>query len=374
MTAWRHLMTGMESMQPEAYRHGDLVEVRSPAEILATLDDRGACRGLPFMTSMIQYCGRRFTVEQRADKLCDTIHQSGSRRLPEAVLLAGLRCDGSGYDGCQADCRPFWKNAWLRRAQAGPAPLPATDDRGREALYQRAAGNTRQLADVDGCKAGNYRCQATELFRATARVGTKDPRVYLRELLSGNVTPGRFLRVMPRAFLDEVRYKLGRLPEATGKPVVRRTAPVPEPKAEAAPEGLGLQAGDWVQVKSIEEIVATLDDGGKNRGLWFDREMIPYCGKVFRVRQRIQRFIHEATGRMIEMKRDAVTLEGAVCSGERSLGRWLCPRAILPFWREAWLRRAAAPGAARAPKADPAPDAAASSGNPPDRGVTVPRR
>jgi hypothetical protein len=38
-------------------------------------------------------------------------------------------------------------------------------------------------------------------------------------------------------------------------------------------------------------------------------------------------------------KSDCVTLEGVVCSGERSLRRWFCPRAIYPYWRECWLRR-----------------------------------
>jgi hypothetical protein len=68
--------------------------------------------------------------------------------------------------------------------------------------------------------------------------------------------------------------------------------------------------------------------------------MMPFCGGTFRVRRRVRRIIDERDGRMIEMKNDCVTLEGAVCSGERSLMRWFCPRAIFPYWRECWLRRA----------------------------------
>jgi hypothetical protein len=37
-----------------------------------------------------------------------------------------------------------------------------------------------------------------------------------------------------------------------------------------------------VRVKSYEEILATLDTAGSNRGLSFDAELVPYCGKVSR--------------------------------------------------------------------------------------------
>lgn len=61
-------------------RVGEVVEVRSEEEILATLDERGELDGLPFMPEMLQFCGRRFGVDKRAMKLCDTI--SGGRDAP----------------------------------------------------------------------------------------------------------------------------------------------------------------------------------------------------------------------------------------------------------------------------------------------------
>jgi hypothetical protein len=94
-----------------------------------------------------------------------------------------------------------------------------------------------------------------------------------------------------------------------------------------------------VRVKSKEEIAKTLTPDGRNKGMWFDREMMAYCGGVYRVRQRIQRFIHEPNGKMLVLKNQPVTLEGVVCSGDRSVCRWLCPRAIYPYWRECWLER-----------------------------------
>jgi hypothetical protein len=58
---------------------------------------------------------------------------------------------------------------------------------------------------------------------------------------------------------------------------------------------------------------------------------------------------------MVELKNEAVTLDGVVCSGDLSLRRWFCPRAIYPFWRECWLERVEpaiqpAAGSASAPR------------------------
>lgn len=100
-----------------------------------------------------------------------------------------------------------------------------------------------------------------------------------------------------------------------------------------------LEPGEWVQVKSKEEIRQTLTLKGKNRGLLFDREMAPFCGRTFRVRRRVTRIIDERNGRMIPLTSDCIMLDGVVCSGERSLGRFFCSRRIYPYWRETWLRR-----------------------------------
>jgi hypothetical protein len=311
-------------------RRGDIVDVKSPAEILATLDERGDLDALPFMEEMAAYCGLRFRVERRADKVCDTVEFSGSRRLPNAILLDELRCDGSGHDGCEAECRPFWKEEWLTRVAADAPPPPPFPERDRAALIARVRWHARSTERVDGRDEARYRCQATELPKCSEHLRTFDPRPYFRELTSGNVGVRFFLRVMTRAMVDEPRRKLGLLPAVclTG----------PRRKGDAV-ETLGLQAGEMVRVRSKDEIRKTLDERGMNRGLRFDREMLPYCGRVFRVRRRLTRFIDETKARMVVLKSDAVTLEGAFCAGELNPAAWFCPRAIYSFWRECWVER-----------------------------------
>ncbi len=313
-------------MATGVFRRGDLVEVRSPAEILATLDATGALDGLPFMPEMMALCGRRFTVERRAERVCDTVHYSGTRRLADAVFLEQERCDGKAHGGCQAECRILWKEGWLRPANAAAAaagPFPAEET---AALLARATAGTRTQRDGEQ----RWRCQATELPGCTEHVKLWDPRGYLRELTSGNVGVAHFARVMSRAVVQEPMRKMGLIDEVH----VRGTAQ----KGDSFP-ALGLQPGERVRVKSREEIAKTLNAEGRNKGLWFDMEMLPYCGQEFRVRQRVRTFINDQDGKMVELKNEAITLEGVVCTGNHSLRRWFCSREIYPYWRECWLER-----------------------------------
>jgi hypothetical protein len=100
---------------------------------------------------------------------------------------------------------------------------------------------------------------------------------------------------------------------------------------------LGLKVGDWVEVRSAKEILATLDERGKLRGLSFNKEMLKFCGRRFRVYKRLDRIILEATGELRRVKTPTVLLEGVFCDGAAHGG---CDRSCFCFWREAWLKKA----------------------------------
>ena len=102
---------------------------------------------------------------------------------------------------------------------------------------------------------------------------------------------------------------------------------------------LNLRPGDWVRIKSYEEILATLDKAGSNRGLAFDAELLPYCGKVYRVKTRVEKFINERTGKMQRLGTPAVILEGVYCRSLYAPRRLFCPRSIYSWWREIWLEK-----------------------------------
>lgn len=321
-------MGTISSASSRSLRRGDVVEVRSAREILATLDAEGTLDGLPFMPEMIHHIGRRYTVTRRVDKICNQVDGTGSRRVRDTVFLEELRCDGSGHGGCQAACRIYWKAAWLRRVDDHSEVVePGTD--GVAELTHVAKAATRTVRERDGEQVEAWRCQATDTLKFSERLKTSNMQQYWRELRNGNFGLFRFLRLLVRGFVMEVASRVGLL-----KPL-----PMHGPGSDAPSTApLGVRPGDLVQVRSPAEIKATLDDKGHNRGLSFDREMLPYCGRTFRVRDTVDRIIDEKTGRMLKIPKDSLILEGAVCSGERTPGCWFCPREIYPYWREAWVR------------------------------------
>jgi hypothetical protein len=227
----------------------------------------------------------------------------------------------------------YWKEAWLRRVDERPEPLGGNDTDMAELLRIAQAG-TRVMRDVDGKQCEAWRCQATEALNASTRLKVSDLGQYGREARSGNFGPLRFAGLAIRGFVMEVASRLGLL-----RPLPLRGRATGQNSAGV----LNLQPGEFVQVRSPSEIAATLDSEGLNRGLSFDREMLPYCGRTFRVRAKVTKIIDDKSGRMLKLPKDCVILDGVVCSGERSVGRWFCPRQIYPFWRESWLRRVPAP-------------------------------
>ena len=90
-------------------------------------------------------------------------------------------------------------------------------------------------------------------------------------------------------------------------------------------------------VKSQAAIEETLDRRQRNRGLLFDVEMLPYCGRPMRLLKQVDRIIDEKTGAMRSLPNDCWIMEGAVCQGFDSRRRYFCTRKIYSYWREIWF-------------------------------------
>jgi hypothetical protein len=336
---------------------GEWVEVRSKEEILGTLDKSGRLDGLPFMPQMFKYCGQRFPVHKSAYKTCDTVSgHYGGRSLPDAVHL-DVRCDGQAYGGCQAGCLIFWNNAWLKpvdgpsQEQHTPDACPSKIDRSPTQKGCTEADVRKATQCEDGQAETRYSCQATELLNYTAPLKWWDARQYVEAYTSGNRTLPQICRGLwyllyyygSLAFSDRwgrpARWLYNRFQAATGGvpfPRAKGKIPVGQPTPR---RDLGLQPGDLVRVRSHDEILATLDTRLSNRGLSFDAELVPFCGKIFRVSACVERFVDERSGRMRRMKTPAVILEGVTCGALYSGRRIFCPRAIHLWWRETWLER-----------------------------------
>jgi hypothetical protein len=326
-------------------RSGDWVEVRSKREILETLDSRGTLDNMPFMTEMLEYCGQRFQVLKSAHKTCDTVTgRYVGLSLKDGVHL-GTRCSGEHHGGCQAGCLIFWKEAWLKPSD-GPVEHRNSESAGNlEDILLRAAKRVTAKGETI------YSCQATELLSYTRPLKWWDARQYINAYTTKNVSGLDLLRgltflaycygtgshtsrfgVPGRWLYNKLRPLWGGLPFPRMKGKIPVGALTPR-------RDLDLKPGDLVQIRPFEEILSTLDESGSNRGLTVDAELAPYCGRTYRVKGSVERFVDEKTGKLRTLKTPAVILDGVVCKAKFSGQRTFCPREIYLWCREIWLNK-----------------------------------
>jgi len=119
-----------------------------------------------------------------------------------------------------------------------------------------------------------------------------------------------------------------------------------------------LRVGDWVEVRSKEEILHTLDRDGRLDGMPFMPEMFAFCGKRFQVYKRAHKTcdtVFPVRGRRVD---HAIHLETR-CDGSAHGG---CQASCLLFWKDAWLKPISgnSPDSLVRPQADPGREGAAS--------------
>jgi hypothetical protein len=94
------------------------------------------------------------------------------------------------------------------------------------------------------------------------------------------------------------------------------------------------KVGDWVEVRSKEEILRTLDAQGQLDSMPFMPEMFVFCGRRFRIYKRAHKTcdtVFPIRGRRVSR---AVHLETR-CDGSAHGG---CQAGCLVFWKEEWLK------------------------------------
>ena len=94
-----------------------------------------------------------------------------------------------------------------------------------------------------------------------------------------------------------------------------------------------MKSGDYVQVRSREEILATLDENGCLDGMPFMPEMLRFCGKrirIWKVAHKTCDTVTKSGGRAIP---EAVHLEYSRCDGSAHDG---CQARCNLFWKTTW--------------------------------------
>jgi hypothetical protein len=302
----------LESMRNSVLKlkPGEIVEVRSAAEITATLDKNNTLQGLSFSPEMLRYCGRKYKVLKPITKMI--VEGWGRRQIKNTVLLDGVVCNGAAHEGCQRMCTLLWKEAWLKRVGTRETKAPERSDYGEATMLAHQG----------------FLCQSALLHKAS-----KQLPISFEECVRKYFCSDRFRRwwILNRACAFmlwstlKVKRFFGFSKNGTWYGSCQSTPA----------ESLHLRPGELVDVKNKEEIIKTLDMMGKNRGLAFTQEMQQYCGKRFRVLRRIDKIIDEETGQMHQAC-NTVMLKNAVCDGSSHDS---CPRNCLLLWREIWLKR-----------------------------------
>jgi hypothetical protein len=316
----------LREVEPPAIdlKPGDLVEVRSAAEIMASLDGDGKLDGLPFMPEMLAYCGRRLHVSKRADNTCAL---GQPRRIEGTVHLEQTRCDGSAHRGCEAGCLFLWKEAWLR-------PVTGADESRPTLVAVPAAGTAdcayRLLSELAQKPNNTLMCQSTELNSATCPAPIGSTPSYFAKVARDCASGKRSFGALPQLviyFWGKAILQLfmlwARAPWNADR--YRKTPATP----------LDLQPGEVVRVRGMFEILRTLDRNGCNRGMEFKPEMFQFCGRKYPVTLNMTRRIDERSGELKGFRSPCIVLESVYCQGQRSF----CQRANYHYWREIWLSR-----------------------------------
>jgi hypothetical protein len=291
------------------------MKVKSPSEILKTLDGDGKLDGLPFMPEMLAFCGSTVRVVRHVRRTCVVGH--GFRAMKDAVFLQDARCDGGYHDQCHRACLLFWKRDWLERADGPPGAQSTWSDDDAAAAEQ-----LRRLPTRAGAR---YVCQSTELHTATTALHRWDVRPWLRELLARELSLSDFARVVVRTLWRRVSGGGGERP-LKGAP------------GKKSRGNLDLRRDEWVVIKPIHELRHHLDEKGGNCGLGFPPTMVRAIGRRYQVAFPVRQIILEQTGTMVQLGH-TVALDGLLCEG---IDVALCPRAEFLYCRESWVSRSPA--------------------------------
>jgi len=111
-------------------RAGDVVRVKSYADILATCDRSNRNRGMRFDPEMVPYCGGTYRVLKRVTRIINEMTGRMATLSNACIVLQGVVCRGR-YSQCRLFCPrsiyPYWREIWLERIRpAEPVQCRAT--------------------------------------------------------------------------------------------------------------------------------------------------------------------------------------------------------------------------------------------------------
>ncbi len=106
---------------------GEVVEIRSKAEIEKTLNRGNRNRGLNIDEEMTTFCGERYRVTTRVDRIINEQTGEMMEFKNPCIVLDGVFCKGE-YSAkrlmCPRRITAYWREIWLKRIDVGDAAPP----------------------------------------------------------------------------------------------------------------------------------------------------------------------------------------------------------------------------------------------------------
>lgn len=110
--------------EPLDLQPGELVRIKSKAEIVATLDRTNKNRGLYFDHEMARFCGRTARVQSRVTKLIEEKDGEMVTIKSDCIILEGVMCPGDFHRLCTRRIYSYWRENWLERIDEPESHVP----------------------------------------------------------------------------------------------------------------------------------------------------------------------------------------------------------------------------------------------------------
>ena len=122
---------GEDSVEVLNLTAGELVRVRSKAEIMRTINAKQQNRGLYYDEEMLLYCNKVHRVLKRVERIID--ERTGKMiSIPGGcIILDGVVCSGNHSSNrlfCPRSIYPYWREIWLKRVESTANPLAGREE------------------------------------------------------------------------------------------------------------------------------------------------------------------------------------------------------------------------------------------------------
>jgi hypothetical protein len=101
---------------------GEVVRIRSRAEIAATLNTDLKNRGLGIDAEAARHCGKTATVARRVAHIIDERTGRMMDMREPCIVLDGIVCEGAYTMNCPREITTYWREIWLDRVETPSAP------------------------------------------------------------------------------------------------------------------------------------------------------------------------------------------------------------------------------------------------------------